>query len=375
MSFECELDLGMPDSYKALKQELSFWARLKRFPLYGTFEITPYCNLHCPMCYVRLDPATAIKQGKLLSGKQWLEIGRQAKELGMLFVTLTGGEPFLHPDFWEIYNGLTEMGMLVDIYSNGCLINEEIVERLKANPPLNMKISIYGASDETYETMCGYKNGFTKLKHALGLLKEAGIPFYCTSMLVHENKDDLQAIYAFAHSLQIRYFHTLSVASSVRDALSDPERSRLKPSECGWTLEAMEKERHTKRFLEPFALCAGYGTTVFLTWHGRLQFCAFSPKPMVQAGGETDFATAWARLLEQTDRIKTPVECETCEYHEFCRRCPGLVASESGDPSVLNPKFCEHAKEMTRIYRELKAEAACGQKDEGDTPVSDAAPL
>lgn len=363
MSFECDLDLGLPESYKALREELSLWARIKRFPLYGTFEITPYCNLQCPMCYVRLDPATAIKQGKLLSGQQWLEIGRQAKEMGMLFVTLTGGEPFLHPDFWEIYNGLTEMGMLVDIYSNGCLINEEIVEKLKANPPLNMKISIYGASDETYESMCGYKNGFTKLKRALGLLKEAGIPFYCTTMLVNENKHDLAAIYAFARELKIRFFHTISVASSVRDALSHPDTSRIDMTKYEWDLETIEKERHTTRYLDPFALCAGYGMTLFMTWHGHLQFCAFSPKPYVQMGYGAELEDAWQQLLAETAKIKTPEECTTCEYHEFCRRCPGLMASESGDPNVLVPKFCAHAKEMTRIYRELKATAEQNESD------------
>lgn len=365
MSFECGLDLGLPESYKALREELSLWARLKRFPLFATFELTPYCNLNCPMCYVHLDPAKAAKQGKILSGKQWLEIGRQAKEIGLLYVTLSGGEPFLHPDFWEIYNGLTEMGILVDIYSNGCLINEGIVEKLKANPPHNMKISMYGASDETYEVMCGYKNGFTKLDRALGLLKEAGIHFYCTTLAVNENLHDLPAMYEYAREKNIHFFHTISVASSVRESINTAETAKLKLAEYNWSLESLEKERHTRRYLEPFQLCSGYGITLFMTWHGHLQFCAFAPKPYVQMGYGTEMATAWKELLAQTDQIRTPTECETCEYHEFCRRCPGLMASESGDPNVLSPKFCQQAKDLYHVYQRLKAAEEQGNSETG----------
>jgi radical SAM protein with 4Fe4S-binding SPASM domain len=248
------------------------------------------------------------------------------------------------------------MGMLVDIYTNGCLINEGIVEKLKANPPVNMKISMYGASDETYETMCRYKNGFTKLDRALGLLKEAGLPFYCTSLVVNENKHDLAAMYKYAGERGIRFFHTISVANSVRESINTADASKLDLSSHTWTLEGLEKERHTTRYLEPFQLCAGYSSTMFLTWHGHMQFCAFSPKPYVQVGYGAEMADAWKELLAMTDQIQTPKECETCEWHEFCRRCPGLMASESGDPNVLSPKFCRQAKDLYDVYQRLKAE-------------------
>jgi sulfatase maturation enzyme AslB (radical SAM superfamily) len=55
--------------------------------------------------------------------------------------------------------------------------------------------------------------------------------------------------------------------------------------------------------------------------------------------------------------IKTPEECQTCEHVEFCRRCPGLLASESGDPEKVSKSFCSQAAEKHRIYNELKAKA------------------
>lgn len=358
MSFECDIDLGMSSTYRGLRKELTLWARVRRFPLYGTFELTPYCNLKCPMCYVRLDPASAAKQGKLMTGKQWLEISRQSRDLGLLFLTLSGGEPFLHPDFWEIYNGLTELGILTNIYTNGCLIDEAVVEKLKQNPPHNIKISIYGASNETYEKMCGVKDGFTKVSRAIDLLKEAGLEFYCTTTVVHENAHDLEAMYRFAAEKQIRFFHTIGVANSVRDPLSNPDESRIKMAEQPWTLATLEKERHPQRHLSPFALCAGHRITFFMTWHGHMQFCAFSPKPLIRVGDPVDIRSNWNQLLEEIEKITTPAECETCEHYEFCKRCPGLLASESGDPSVMTKKFCQQAIDLHRLYDRLKAQEA-----------------
>ena len=354
MSIDCDQNIALAPDFKRLTTELSLWAKIKRFPLHATFELTPLCNLRCPMCYVRLDAKCMALQGKQLSAEEWLEIGRQSAEMGTLFVTLTGGEPFLRPDFWEIYNGLTEMGLLVSINTNGCLIDEEVVEKLKNNPPHNMKLSIYGASNETYETMCGVKDGFTRVSHAIDLLVGSGLTFFCSSTVVHENMHDLEAMYRFAMEKKIKFFHTTAVTASIRGALSDPLKSRTTVAEEQWTLKALEKQKRV-RDLRPFVYCGGYGTSYFMTWHGRMQFCGFTNKPYAQVGTPPDLPAAWAENLEKCDAIRTPAECATCEHIEFCKRCPGLLASESGDPEKISESFCSMAAEMHRAYDRLKA--------------------
>jgi radical SAM protein with 4Fe4S-binding SPASM domain len=119
----------------------------------------------------------------------------------------------------------------------------------------------------------------------------------------------------------------------------------------------MKKEMVKVVDLRPFARCAGVNMTFFLTWHGHLGFCGFSPKPYVQIKFPLDFKSAWEQMLDQVAAIKTPEECQTCEHVEFCRRCPGLLASESGDPEKVSKSFCSQAAEKHRIYNELKAKA------------------
>ena len=79
------------------KRLLTDDAIVNQKPVYVTFSLTPRCNLHCKMCYV-CNPVE--KAGDELSGAQWLDIARQARDAGAVYVLITGGEPLLHRDFW-----------------------------------------------------------------------------------------------------------------------------------------------------------------------------------------------------------------------------------------------------------------------------------
>ena len=71
----------------------------------------------------------------------------------MVFVLLTGGEPFLRKDFFEIYEGMRAMGLMITINTNGSLLTGEIRRKLIENPPVRLNISLYGGCDETYRNI------------------------------------------------------------------------------------------------------------------------------------------------------------------------------------------------------------------------------
>ena len=172
-------------------------------PLSGTFELTPVCNMNCKMCYVRMSRAEQEAVHPLRTAEEWLELGKNARDRGMLYLLLTGGEPFLRPDFREILSGLHQMGLLITINSNGTLIDEETVEWLKESPPVRINITLYGASDETYEILCGNPEGFTQVTKAIRLLKEAGITVKINCSLTPYNAGDLEKIFAFCKEEQL----------------------------------------------------------------------------------------------------------------------------------------------------------------------------
>ena len=68
-------------------------------PLGATFELSPICNLNCNMCYVRMSKKQVDELGGLKTADEWLDMARQCKEAGSLYLLLTGGEPFFYKDF------------------------------------------------------------------------------------------------------------------------------------------------------------------------------------------------------------------------------------------------------------------------------------
>ena len=75
-------------------------------PVSGNFELTARCNFNCPMCYVHSSENDRDSLAKELTTEQWIELARQAKDQGMVFALLTGGEPFVRKDFFEIYGAM-----------------------------------------------------------------------------------------------------------------------------------------------------------------------------------------------------------------------------------------------------------------------------
>lgn len=330
---------------------LNSWARVNKIPLSLTMELTPFCNFNCVMCYVRLSKEQADVQGKLLTVQQWLDIAKQAKSVGTLNVTLTGGEPFLYPGFWELYEKLNQMGFILSILSNGSLIDEGVIEKFRAyGMPSMVKMTIYGASDETYQKVSLSSDGFTRISKAIDLLKAENVPVVLTSTIIKENADDLKLMYEFSGNKGVSLKHSISVVKSSRGAENSVEASRFAFADFSaeLSLEYLEQSKY-KWTDDPFGFCVSKGNSLFITWNGHFQLCSFLSKPYVKYSG--DFEKDFKKLNYKLDRIINPTECYNCIYKEFCQRCPAILCAESGDPERVDVEFCKMAKRLYEIYK------------------------
>ena len=113
-----------------MEQQLCNRADLKQIPIAGNIELLPLCNMDCKMCFAKMTRDEMERHAPMHSWQEWLGVAEQAKDMGMLFLLLTGGEPFLYPDFKKLYLALKDMGIFVSINSNGTLITEEIAKYL-----------------------------------------------------------------------------------------------------------------------------------------------------------------------------------------------------------------------------------------------------
>ena len=170
-------------------------AAVSRVPLTGAFELLPVCNLQCKMCYVRKSMAEVNEMGGLISADRWIDWAGQARDLGMLYPLLTGGEPFLRRDFFDIYAAVLQMGLQPSINSNGTLITKEIAKWLSTHRPVKINITLYGASEKTYQALCGDGDAYNRVRRAVEWLKQYGVPVKFNSSITPENVADLADIF------------------------------------------------------------------------------------------------------------------------------------------------------------------------------------
>lgn len=133
------------------------WVK-QRLPYSVLFELTARCNMNCVHCYLQ-----NVHDTKELSYDKIIEIIDILYEKGIVFLTFTGGEILLRKDFVDIYLYAKKKGFLVELFTNGYLFDDKIIDVLAEYPPLLVDISLYGASENTYRKVTGLQNAFARV--------------------------------------------------------------------------------------------------------------------------------------------------------------------------------------------------------------------
>ena len=317
-------------------------------PISGNFELTARCNFNCPMCYVHLSQEDVHARGAELTAAQWISLAEQAKDAGMMFVLLTGGEPFVRKDFFEIYGAVKDMGLMVSINSNGSMLEGEIREKLLENPPFRINISLYGGCHDTYQGMCG-QNAFHRVVGNIRALKEAGVDVRLNVSITPYNRQDMQEIFAISRELGVHakasaYMyppirvngncgHRLSAEDAAQCAVQW-DLMRFTPEEFAQRAENMRKldvpmERECASDLDEGVRCRAGSSSFWMTWDGRMLPCGMMPEPVaypLQVG----FDEAWQQLRAATKQFRLPGQCAACPSRDMCTVCAAVCVTETG---------------------------------------------
>ena len=361
-------------------------------PIGGNFELTARCNFDCPMCYVHQKEEDLQAIGKELTAAQWLDIAREARDMGMVFVLLTGGEPFVRKDFFEIYEGMKELGLFISINSNGSMLQGHILERLLKNPPGRMNISLYGGCNETYQNMCGlpaYDRVFNNIK----TLKEHGVDVRLNVSITPYNRQDLEAIHAAAKALNVHMKATSYMYPPIRvngeqygcgNRLSAAEAAtcmvqndvlRFTPEEfaqravnmknlvavdtrdCMVDEDAMKgmDDMDSKKGKQEGMRCRAGRSAFWMTWDGRMLPCGMMPGPTAYPL-EVGFKEAWETIRTETAKILLPAKCTTCSKRDVCCVCAAVCVTETGHFDGVPEYVCEMTDEIVKKTWEVHSE-------------------
>lgn len=339
-------------------------------PINGSMELLPLCNMNCDMCYVKLSKDEVRKQGRILSGQEWIAMGEEMLEAGTLFMLLTGGEPLLHPDFKEIYKGLKQMGMILTLNTNATLIDEAWADFFAQNRPRRINITLYGGNEETYEKLCHFSAGFQRVIHAIKLLQERNIDVRIGCSINPSNANDLEEMYRISKELDV----PIGTDSYMLPATRERERQfdeqyRLSPEAAAgvrvkaWKLNKGEEFiQFCKKVLEQVDLfemeeeqpckstCLAGNCSFAVNWKGELRPCVITTEPVANVL-ELGFRRAWDKVGEEFRTLKYCSACSVCSLKSLCSSCVVSVKIETGNYMEKSEYLCRYAKETEKLLR------------------------
>ncbi len=162
-------------SLRALRQLLAHLGRKvarRSVPTFMTLAPTFRCQLRCVHCYAE---GRAREDHNELTTSEIKSVCDQAKELGLLQVTFSGGEPLLREDLPELVRHAHDIGLLTRISTNGWLLEPEVVARLKEAGLTQCGVSIDSADPEVHDGLRGVPGAYQKAVEGIRNLRDAGI--------------------------------------------------------------------------------------------------------------------------------------------------------------------------------------------------------
>lgn len=324
-------------------------------------ELTYRCNLDCFFCYNDLGLA-----GRPLSREQWLDLLAELADLSVLNLTLSGGEPLAHPDFFAIGSRARELGFAVRIKSNGHALRGELARRLRDEvDPFIVEVSLHGATAAVHDRQTRVPGSFERLLANLGELSRLGLRVKINSTLTAWNEAEVEAMLDLAAGLGLPLqidpevtprddgdTSPLSIAPSRRGVLRlfalQEERARAAAG-GGGEAPAVALGGDDGATPVPVTKHCGAGSSgVAVDPFGNVYPCVQWRKPLGNLH-EQSLKEIWGgspalgevrRTTEEAKRLIDSYE----EAGPLLNFCPGTAATRTGDPLTVYSSALERAE-------------------------------
>lgn len=288
------------------------------------------------MCY--LNGGARHAGSPVMPASFWLEQAKKAKESGLFVLSISGGESFSYPYIDELMDGLCEMGFLISFNTNGSFIHQKGAEWFLKHPVAKINISLYGASNETYQRLCGC--GYYEFDHvsqAIDDLLALGQNVYVTAMMTPDNIDDLPEMINFANTRGLKldiasYTHPSTCQDLYRfDPVTQAKWASEYVLSTASLLNAYIKLSSFERGAsqeKQFNVCNGAKCSFAISYDGKMMPCVMMRHLDCDLTA-TSFEDAWKIIKEKMKEASVPSKCEKCKYAGVvCPACKGSLYRE-----------------------------------------------
>jgi len=335
-------------------------ARLKRIaleraqPLAANLELTYRCNWRCVFCY---NPRHHDLRG--LPTARWLTILDELRELGTLYVGLTGGEPLTHPEFLTIARGVRERAFALRILTNGALVTDALAARIAALQPMAVELSLHGACAETHDRATATPGSFAAMLRGVDRLLRESVAVVLKTPLTRLNEDEMEAMQCIAteRGLPLRLDSALTPRD---DGDPGPLAYRASPAAVERMFRALGAQGripHEER-VSGGTNCGLGRTTLAIDPEGNVFPCMQWRRAPLGNVRNVSLGTVWRESEERVSAMATAREAndriaEAGGALAAFPFCPALAQQRTGDPLRPDDAHVEQAEAAARARLEF----------------------
>ncbi len=221
----------------------------------AALELTYQCNLDCFYCYNDRE-----KSGIPLSLEKYRELLHDLRDMETMFLMLTGGEPMVHPHFFEIGSMAKELGFVTRLRTNGHSLTPAIAARVRDEvDPYLIEVSLHGATPQVHDRQTRVAGSFDRLIKNIRTVKALGLRISAVTTPTLWNEHQIDALFEQAAELDIPLRFQGPVGP--RDN-GDTEPLQIQPSPDVWARILSRGERESASILATSAAVNGSASTL-----------------------------------------------------------------------------------------------------------------
>jgi radical SAM protein with 4Fe4S-binding SPASM domain len=337
--------------YSDFSRRLHWQAAIRRIPIMGSLELTFRCNLRCQHCYVAHGRG-GIPGRRELSTAEINHIIDEVVDEGCLWFLITGGEPLWRRDFADIYSYARSRGLLVTLFTNGTLLTPRSADLLAEQRPFLVEITLYGATQETYDRVTGVPGSYARCRRGIELLLERDIPLQLKTIVMAHNQHELADMRSFAQSLGVGFRYDPLLNAGL-DGSDRPLALRLAPEQIVQLdmEDSLRRAGLVRRYAELWKgqlpadrlyTCNAGVSSFHIDPYGQLCLCMLDRAQGYDLRSGS-FRDGWRSFLAQANAEKCSPQaaCGQCALRPACAQCPGWGRLEHGDPQERVAFLCQ----------------------------------
>ncbi len=319
-----------------------------------TWNVTKKCNFSCKHCYVSkyTEPDLSTEEAK--------DMINQIADFGVKELYMSGGEPLMREDIFDLAKYSVDLGLHTDVITNGWFVDREIAKKFKDSGVNHVSVSVDGFED-THDYIRNKPGSFKKCMEAIKILRDADVKTFLAPTFSKYNLHQLQDLMKLAEKMDSSFSCKVMIpmgnASNLKEKCLNPEEQR----EFYEGLLARRNDPENKLEIvttcDPYSIflekgedlptsedrilggCTGGITLICIGADGTVTPCSRLQLPVGNIRRES-LEKMWynsdvLKTLRDRDNLKG--KCGTCKYRNLCGGCRAMAMAQTGDPLAEDP--------------------------------------